>query len=74
MGRYRKDNITLQLRVPSELAISLLGRLYGKGIISREQYLARIKTIDREEAARQEIKEKKFAEILEKSRKFYKNG
>ena len=74
MGRYRKDNITLQLRVPADMAISFLGRMYGKGLITREQYIARVKIIDREEFRKQEEKARNFDRMIENSRIFYKKG
>lgn len=69
---YRKNNITLQIRVPVEQAILILGRLYGCGVITREQYLSRIKILDREKAEKERQKNKVFMNMIEKSRKFYK--
>ena len=70
--KYRKDNITLQIRVPAEMAIYFLGRMYGKGLITREQYIARVKNIDRGIAERAEMKNKVFERLIKESRKFYK--
>ena len=71
---YRKNNITLQIRVPVEQAILIIGRLYGGGFITREQYLSKIKTLDREKAERERRKNKVFMNMIEKSRKFYKKN
>lgn len=71
MGRYNKGNITLQIRVPVEMATSILGRIYGKGLINREQYLARLQIIDRERAEIEKQKNKKMEIILKNVHNFY---
>lgn len=62
MKKYGKNRITLQIRVPVKMAVSILGRLYGSGIISREQYLEKLENVSKEEM----LKEKKKMEKMEK--------
>lgn len=65
--RYRKDNITLQIRVPVALAVSLLGRLYGMGLLSREDYIARLDKVSHIEAEKERHKNKRLSRLLEKA-------
>lgn len=67
--KYRKDNITLQIRVPVTLAISLLGRLYGMGLLSREDYMRRLDKISHMEAEKERYKNIRLSRLLEKSSK-----
>lgn len=39
-------NVTLQVRIPKNVAVSILGRLYAGRYISREQYETKIAQID----------------------------
>lgn len=64
MRKYKKDNITLQLRVPVDFAISIIGRLYGRGLISRENYMAKLKKISQMEAVKEQKKSEKLERIL----------
>ena len=45
MKAWCKGNITLQVRVPVRMAILILGRLYGCGVLTREQYLDKLKKV-----------------------------
>lgn len=65
--RYRKNNITLQLRVPVALAISLLGRLYGMGLLTKKDYLARLDKVSHLEAEKERNKSKKLAQLIKKA-------
>ncbi len=62
MKKYGKGRVTLQIRVPVKMAVSILGRIYGSGIISREQYLEKLESVSKAELE----KEKKKAEKMEK--------
>ncbi|MBR5012635.1 MAG: hypothetical protein IKY15_01715 [Clostridia bacterium] len=48
MKTWNKGNITLQIRVPPEMAALILGRLYGKGILTREQYFEKLKKLKKD--------------------------
>lgn len=41
-----RDNITLSIRVPTDEAIRIVGRLWAKGIITDKQYLKRLQQLD----------------------------
>ena len=66
MRKYGKDRITLQIRVPVKMAVSILGRLYGSGIISREQYLEKLENVSKEEMLKEKKKMKKMDKMLDK--------
>lgn len=69
MGRYKKNNITLQIRVPADFAISILGRLYGKGWLTYEQYLSRVANISKEKAEKEKQKSEKLNLLIKKAEK-----
>ena len=48
MKTWNKGNITLQLRVPLKTAELILGRLYGSGVLTREQYFEKLKKIKKD--------------------------
>ena len=66
MKRWNKGNITLQIRVPPIVAKSLLGRLYGSGFLSREQYYRKIRDVDLEYANMETKKAQKIVKMFEK--------
>ena len=66
MNKYKKGNITLELRVPIKTAISLIGRLYGSGILSRTQYYRKLSQIDKKSAILEQQKIEKMDKILSK--------
>lgn len=66
MRKYGKDRITLQIRVPIKMAVSILGRLYGSGIISREQYLEKLENVSKEEMLKEKTKMEKMKKIFSK--------
>ena len=61
-----KNNVTLQVRIPKQKAISILGRLYGSGCLSREQYERMVGKIDLEVLLKEEKKRLKMDKILSK--------
>lgn len=63
--KYHKNNITLQIRVPVALAISILGRLYGCGIISRQQYMEKLDSVSHQAAEMERNKNKRLARLLD---------
>ena len=67
-----KKNITLQVRVLKEVGISILGRLYGGGYISKEQYEEKVSQIDNFMLEKEEKKRMKMDKMLSKTRKFWK--
>lgn len=66
MKKYGKGRITLQIRVPVKMAVSILGRLYGSGIISREQYLEKLENVSKEEMLKEKTKMAKMKKIFSK--------
>lgn len=70
MGVIMK-NVTLQVRIPKDKAISILGRLYGGGYISKEQYEKMVGKIDVEVLERERKKSEKMDKILSKTRRFW---
>ena len=66
MNKYRKNNITLQIRVPIKTAISILGRLYGCGLLTRSQYQHKLSRIDKIAAEKEKEKSKKTEILLKK--------
>jgi len=66
MQKYKKGNITLEVRVPKKTAISILGRLYGSGILTRSQYQHKISQIDKQFAKKEQKKQEKMYQILSK--------
>lgn len=48
MKTWNKGNITLQIRVPPKMAELILGRLYGSGYLTREQYYKKIKKLKKD--------------------------
>ena len=67
MRKYNKNNITLQIRVPVGMAISLLGRLYGCGLLSKEDYMAKLEKISQEEATKEMHKSNRLTRLIEKA-------
>ena len=61
-----KGNVTLQIRIPKDVAISILGRLYGGGYISRKQYEEKVSQIDEFVLERERKKSIKMDKILSK--------
>lgn len=66
MSKYKKNNITLELRVPVKTAISILGRLYGSGILTRSQYNSKLSKIDKAAAELEAKKSRKMDILLKK--------
>lgn len=66
MSKYRKGQITLQIRVPIQMAISLLGRLYGSGVITKAQYLRKLAQVDTAAAQAEQKKDEKMEKLLKK--------
>lgn len=66
MKKYKKNNITLQIRVPIKVAISILGRIYGSGVISREQYLEKLESVSKMEAEKEKKKMEKMDKMFDK--------
>ena len=66
MSKYRKGQITLQIRVPIQMAISLLGRLYGSGVITKAQYLHKLAQVDTAAAQAEQKKDEKMEKLLKK--------
>jgi tRNA(Phe) wybutosine-synthesizing methylase Tyw3 len=66
MKKYGKGRVTLQIRVPIKMAVSILGRLYGCGIISREQYLEKLENVSKEEMLKEKTKMAKMKKIFSK--------
>ena len=66
MNKYKKGQITLQIRVPIKIAVSILGRLFGCGVLTREQYQKKLEQVDKESADKEKRKLEKLARILEK--------
>lgn len=64
-------NITLQVRIPKDVAISILGRLYGGGHITKEQYKEKVAQLDSIFLENEEKKNKKMDKILAKTHKFW---
>ena len=69
MGKYKKNNITLQIRVPADFAISILGRLYGKGWLTRKQYLDKIASISKEKMEQEKQKSEKLNQLIKNAEK-----
>ena len=67
MKKYKKGNITLQIRVPVSFAVSILGRLYGMGLLSRGEYMSKLEKISQQEAERQEYKTRRLSNLIEKA-------
>lgn len=57
-------NVTLQVRVPKDVAISVLGRLYGGGYITKAQYEAKVALIDEVYLENERKKAKKMDKLL----------
>ena len=66
MDKYKKNNITVELRVPIKTAISIIGRLYGSGVLSRTQYYNKLAQIDKKAAKIEQQKIEKMDKILSK--------
>ena len=66
MKKYGKGRITLQIRVPIKMAVSILGRCYGSGVISREQYLEKLESVSKAEMEKEKKKMEKMDKILGK--------
>ena len=59
-------NVTLQVRIPKNIAISVLGRLYGGGYITKSQYESKISQIDEFVLERERKKAEKMDKIMQK--------
>lgn len=59
-------NVTLQVRVPKDVAVSILGRLWGSGHINRKQYEEKISLIDDCILERERKKSEKMEKIMQK--------
>ena len=66
MKKYGKDRITLQIRVPVKMAVSILGRIYGSGVISREQYLEKLESVSKADLEKEKKKNEKMEKIFNK--------
>ena len=66
-----KNRVTLQVRVPKEVGISILGRLYGGGYITKAQYEKMAGQIDEEFVEREKKKRIKMDKILSRTRRFW---
>ena len=64
-------NCTLQVRIPAKVAISILGRLYGAGYISKAQYEAKVAQIDKGVLDKDKKKRMKMDKMLSKTRRFW---
>ena len=67
MKNYHKGNITLQIRVPAALAISILGRLYGCGLMTKDEYMQRVEKISVEKAENEKRNSDNLSRLLEKA-------
>lgn len=63
---YKKNRVTLQVRIPKDVAVSILGRLYAWRYISREQYEAKISQIDEDYLETERKKREKMDKIFAK--------
>lgn len=59
-------NVTLQVRVPKNVAISILGRLWASGHLNRKQYEEKITQIDDAILEIERKKEEKMQKIMQK--------
>ena len=59
-------NVTLQVRIPKDTAISILGRLWGSGYLTRKQYEEKISQIDDCVLEREKKKAEKMDKIMQK--------
>ena len=59
-------NVTLQVRIPKDTAISILGRLWGSGHITRKQYEEKISLIDDYALENERKKAEKMEKIMRK--------
>ena len=66
MKKYGKNRITLQVRVPIKMAVSILGRLYGSGVMSRKQYLEKLESVSKLEMEKEKKKMEKMEKIFSK--------
>lgn len=65
--KYRKNNITLQLRVPVSFAVSILGRLYGMGMLTKAEYMAKLDKVSHLEAEKERHKNERLARLVKKA-------
>lgn len=63
---YKKGNVTLQIRLPIPMAISILGRLYGAGVLTKDQYYHKLAQVDVAVAEHEKKKEDRFNKIMKK--------
>ena len=63
---WKKGNVTLQIRLPIPMAISILGRLYGAGVLTKDQYYHKLAQVDMEVAEHEKKKEARFNKIMKK--------
>lgn len=63
---YKKNQITLQVRVSPKRAKFILDWLYGCGNISREQYLAKLESVSKLEMEKEKKKMEKMEKIFSK--------
>lgn len=64
---WNKGNVTLQIRLPIPMAISILGRLYGSGILTKDQYYHKLAQVDMAVAENEKKKEARFNKIMKKN-------
>lgn len=63
---WKKGNVTLQIRLPMPMAISILGRLYGSGVLTKDQYYHKLAQVDTAVAEYEKKKEARFDKIMKK--------
>ena len=66
MTKYKKNQITLQIRCSISMAKNILNRLYGNGTINRSQYQYKLSKIDKKAAELEQKKAKKTEILLKK--------
>lgn len=71
--KYKKNTVVLTLSMPVDTAVSILGRLWAKGVLSDKQYEHKLSQVDARYLAKQKKKQKKLAELVEKASVFYES-
>lgn len=66
MTKYKKNQITLQIRCSIPMAKNILNRLYGNGTINRAQYQHKLSQIDKTAAELEQKKSRKMEILLKK--------
>lgn len=59
-------NVTLQVRIPDKVAVSILGRLWASGYLNRKQYEEKVSQIDVLALERERKKAEKMEKIMSK--------